>query len=173
MKGTVLWFTGLSGSGKTTIAKELHRYFTENNIACEILDGDLLRQFLSKDLGFSKEDRDKNIERAIFIANLLSKHGVIVLASLISPYKKHRGEAKKILNSCIEVFVNAPLDVCIERDPKGHYKKALSGEMKSFTGISDIYEPPESPDIELKTDQLSSQECTQKIIEYLKNHQII
>ncbi len=169
----VIWFTGLSGSGKSTIAEKVFEYLYKNNIPCEILDGDIMRQSLSKDLGFSKEDRDKNIERAIFVSNLLSKHGIIILATFISPYKTHRLLAKKEIENFVEIFINAPLSVCENRDTKGLYKRALNGEIKNFTGIDDLYEEPEHPNIELRTDLLSIEDCVSLIIDYLKKQKFI
>ena len=128
-----------------------------------------MRKSLSKDLGFSKEDRDKNIERAVFVADLLSKHGVIVLATFISPYEKHRLLAKNKIKNFVEIFVNTPLEICEKRDVKGLYKKARKNKIKNFTGISDIYENPKNPDIELKTEQTSIKECASKVIDCLKN----
>ena len=166
-KGAVLWFTGLSGSGKTSIADKVFRNLKKNNISCERIDGDIMRKSLSKDLGFSKEDRDKNIERAVFVADLLSKHGIIVLATFISPYRKHRLLAKNKIKNFVEIFVNTPLEICEKRDIKGLYKKARKNKIKNFTGISDIYENPKNPDIELKTEQTSISECANKVIDYL------
>ena len=132
-----------------------------------------MRKSLSKDLGFSKEDRDKNIERAVFVADLLSKHGIIVLATFISPYRKHRLLAKNKIKNFVEIFVNTPLEICEKRDIKGLYKKARKNKIKNFTGISDVYENPKNPDIKLKTEQLSVKECTDKVIDYLKKRNLI
>ncbi len=171
--GAVLWFTGLSGSGKKTIADKVFKRLKEVNISCEKIDGDIMRKSLCRDLGFSKEDRDKNIERAVFVASLLSKHGVIVLATFISPYEKHRLLAKKKIKNFVEIFVNASLEICEKRDVKGLYKKARKNKIKNFTGISDVYENPKNPDIKLKTEQLSVKECTDKVIDYLKKRNLI
>ncbi len=137
------------------------------------LDGDLVREHITKDLGFSKEDREENIRRISFIAGLLSKHGVGVLATFISPYKAMRTYVKEHTTSFIEVFVNAPLRVCEERDVKGLYAKARTGEIENFTGISDPYEAPTSPDIEVRTDLLSIEESVEQVISYLEENKYI
>jgi len=166
-KGAILWFTGLSGSGKSTIADKIFDFLSKKGVECERLDGDIVRKSLTKDLGFSKEDRDKNIERASFVAGLLSRHKVIVLATFISPYRKHRELARKQAENFIEIFVDAPLDICEKRDPKGMYKKARAGKIEFFTGIDDVYEKPKRPDIELKTDKMSLDQCVEVILNYL------
>ena len=167
-QGRILWFTGLSGSGKSTIATKLSEKLKTEGHLIEILDGDLLRGTLSKDLGFSKEDRNQNIERAAFLAKLLSKHGVWVLATFITPYENQRQFLRKTLSSYVEIFVNAPLTVCEKRDVKGLYQKARKGEVKSFTGISDVFEPPQKSDVELRTDLLTIEECVGKVFNLLK-----
>lgn len=172
-QGFVLWFTGLSGSGKTTIANRLFDFFKANHLHCEKLDGDVMRRTICGDLGFSREDRNKNIERAAFIAELLSRNGVIVLASFITPYRQQRLNLRKRVERYIEIFVNAPLDVCEKRDVKGLYKKVKEKKIGNFTGISDPYDIPQSPDIELRADQLSVDECVKKIIEFLKEKQLL
>lgn len=166
-KGGVLWFTGLSGAGKTTLADKLHKVLTTNNILAERLDGDIMREVLCKDLGFSKKDRETNIERAGFVAQLLAKNNILVLASFISPYKAQREKFKKEIPNFVEIFVNTPLEICEKRDIKGLYKKARSGEVKNFTGISHDYEKPTKPDIQIDTTQLSEERAVEKIIEYL------
>jgi len=143
-EGFVLWFTGLSGAGKTTLAKELEKELRRRGMRfVQRLDGDVVRQDLTRDLGFSKEDRDENIRRVTFVAELLSKNGVATTCSFISPYRKAREEARRRCHNFIEVYVECPLDTLIARDPKGLYKKALAGEITGFTGIDDPYEPPE------------------------------
>ncbi len=166
-KGAALWFTGLSGSGKSTIANHLYKRLQERGLECEQLDGDVMREHLCQDLGFSKEDRDVNLDRASFVAGLLSKHGVLTLASFISPYESQREKLRKNIPNFIEVFVNTPLEVCEERDVKGLYKKARAGEIESFTGISDPYEPPQNPEIEIKTPTCPIDEAVEIIIDYL------
>lgn len=168
--GVVLWFTGLSGCGKTTIADRLFDYLVKQNISAERLDGDVLRESLTRDLGFSKDDRDRNIEQAALISKLLSKHGVVVLATFISPYKSHRQLVRDQVENFVEIFVNAPLEVCEKRDIKGLYKKARAGEIPLFTGISDGYESPDRPDIELRTAEEPVEECVDKVIKYLVSH---
>lgn len=172
-KGAVLWFTGLSGAGKSTIADRLHEVLEQMQVKSERLDGDIVREGLTKDLGFSKEDRDTNIERVTFVAKLLSKHGVMVLATFISPYQAHRNYVKEHVNNVIEIFVDASLDTCIKRDVKGLYKKALNNEINNFTGVSDPFEAPVSPDIHVKTDEKTLDECVEEIIEYLKQNKYL
>ncbi|MGC9359767.1 MAG: adenylyl-sulfate kinase [Anaerolineae bacterium] len=145
--GFTLWFTGLSGAGKTTLARALEPILRERGLKVERLDGDIVRQSLTKDLGFSKEDRDLNIGRVTFVAKLLTRNGVAVLCSFISPYRARRQQSRDEIGEFVECFVDCPLEVLIERDVKGLYKKALAGEIANFTGISDPYEPPEQPDI--------------------------
>ena len=162
-KGFCIWLTGLSGSGKTTIAKKLIEHFKDMRYI-ESMDGDQIRQGLSRDLGFSKEDRNEHNRRVIFCTKLLSRNGVIVIVALISPYRETRAYAKGEIPNMMEVFVNAPLDVCIERDPKGLYKKALEGEIQQFTGIDDPYEEPLEPDIMVETDKETVDESVEKIL---------
>jgi len=172
-KGFVLWLTGLSAAGKTTIGDKVSAVLENRNVKTERLDGDVVRESLTKDLGFSKEDRDENIRRIGSVANLLCRNGVGVIASFISPYIQQRHELKRKTKNLIEVFVDTPLEVCEKRDTKGLYKKARAGEIKFFTGISDPYEKPKNPDIHLKTDQMSVEECVNKVIDYLKNKKLI
>lgn len=154
-EGRVVWFTGLSGAGKSTLANALYAELTARGEAVELLDGDAVRENLSKGLGFSKQDRDTNVRRIAFVAGLLAKHGVTVLVSAISPYADTRREVLSNLPNALEVFVDAPLDVVTERDVKGLYLKALAGEIPHFTGVSDPYEAPTAPDLHLRTDQIS------------------
>jgi adenylyl-sulfate kinase len=150
-KGLVIWLTGLSGAGKTTIARALRRELIAAGHRVETLDGDEVRENLSRGLGFSKEDRDTNVRRIGFVARLLARNGVIVLASAISPYQQSRDDVRHTVESdgahFVEVFVRCSLQVLVERDVKGLYKKALAGEIKHFTGVSDPYEPPLAPDV--------------------------
>jgi adenylylsulfate kinase len=161
--GFCIWLTGLSGSGKTTIAQKLIEHFKDKRYI-EAMDGDEIRQGLSRNLGFSKDDRNEHNRRVIFCSKLLARNGVIVVVALISPYRETRAFAKEEIPNTIEVFVNAPIDVCIERDPKGLYKKALAGEIKQFTGIDDPYEEPLEPDIEVRTDKETVEESVGKIL---------
>ncbi|QPC84101.1 adenylyl-sulfate kinase [Phototrophicus methaneseepsis] len=166
-EGYTLWLTGLSGAGKTTIAKALEARLKEAGYLIERLDGDVVRQSLTRDLGFSKEDRDKNIERVTFVAKLLSRNGVGVISSFISPYQATRDEVRQETTNFIEVFVHAPLEVCAERDVKGLYAKAFAGEIPNFTGVSDPYEAPENPELVVNTHLETVDESVDKIITYL------
>jgi len=171
--GFVLWFTGLSGAGKTTIAKALLPKLLERGIRIERLDGDVVRQSLTKDLGFSKEDRDLNIERVTFVAKVLSRNNVGVLASFISPYEETRDYVRSEVTNFIEVFVDAPLAVCEERDVKGMYAKARAGEIKNFTGIDDPYEAPAEPDLRVPTHEQTVEESVEFVLAWLEENQFI
>jgi len=150
-KGKVLWFTGLSGSGKSTLANSLDEKLNSKKYNTYILDGDNVRMGLNKDLGFAPEDRKENIRRISEVAKLFADSGKIVMTAFISPYSKDRDEARKLIgNDFVEIYVNTSLDQCIERDPKGLYKKALNGDIKGFTGIDAPYEEPQNPEIEIK-----------------------
>lgn len=167
-KGLTLWFTGLSGSGKTTVAREVETRLRDRGLRVERLDGDVVREHLTRDLGFSRADRDENIRRSSFVAALLTRNGVITLCCFISPYRRARQEARELIGSFVEIYVNAPLELCEKRDTKGLYARARRGEIAAFTGISDPYEPPESPEVELRTDRESAAESAGKIIAYLE-----
>lgn len=169
----VLWFTGLSGSGKTTLAVSVCDKLREMKYLTHHLDGDEIRKIKNSNLGFSNIDRDKNIKIAINIAKQYSDDGYIVVASFISPYKKHREWARGELEDFIEIFVDSPLSVCEDRDVKGLYKKARAGKISSFTGISDPYDVPKSPDIHLRTDSVNLNDNTNIIIKYLKDNNYI
>ncbi|MCA8920055.1 MAG: adenylyl-sulfate kinase, partial [Planctomycetes bacterium] len=168
-KGFTVWFTGLSGAGKSTLAEALSERFKTSALAHEILDGDVVRTNLSKGLGFSKEDRDTNIRRIGFVANLLTRHGVPVLTAAISPYKAIREECRAMIgdDKFVEIHVHAPVEVLIERDTKGLYKKAIAGEIKEFTGISDPYEEPENPHVRVRTHEQSIEESLEDIWNHL------
>ena len=166
-RGCVIWFTGLSGSGKTTIAHEVESKLLDAGVPVEILDGDVVRENLSKGLGFSKEDRDTNIRRIAFVAHLLQRNGVFVITAAISPYKAIRDEARAMIKDFVEVFADAPLEVCEERDVKGLYAKARAGEIKGFTGIDDPYEAPDNADVVCKTGEQSVEESAQQVIDKL------
>ena len=166
--GTTLWMTGFSGAGKTTIANALAEILIRRGEKVEILDGDIVRTNLSKGLGFSKEDRETNLMRIGFVCRLLSRNGVIAIAAAISPYDYIRKNLRKEDENFIEVFVNAPIEKCIERDVKGLYKKALAGEIKQFTGIDDPYEAPEDAEIEVHTDKETVEESVGIIIKRLE-----
>lgn len=166
--GFTLWLTGLSGAGKTSIAQALEARLQAQGRYVERLDGDTVRQGLTRDLGFSKEDRDKNIERVTYVAKLLSRNGVAVLCAFISPYRAARDLARSETTQFIEVHVHAPLEVCIQRDVKGLYAKALSGELKQFTGVDDPYEAPLSPEIVLETHKQTLDESVAQVWAYLQ-----
>lgn len=165
--GITLWFTGLSGAGKTTISQAVEKELRLQGCKVEVLDGDIVRQNLTKDLGFSREDRDENIRRIGFVANLLTRNQVIVLVSAISSYREIRTEVRQRIGNFIEVYVNAPLVVCEQRDVKGLYKKARSGIIKNFTGIDDPYEPPINPEVECNTDKESLEQSVAKVLNQL------
>jgi adenylylsulfate kinase len=173
-KGFTLWFTGLSGSGKTTVTNQLVKELRKRDIQLEGLDGDIVRENLSKGLGFSKEDRDTNIRRIAFVANLLSRNGVPTITAAISPYREIRDEAREMMDDrFIEVYAKASVEVCEERDVKGLYAKARSGEIKEFTGVSDPYEPPENPEIVIETETQSPEESAQQILSFLEERGLI
>jgi adenylylsulfate kinase len=167
-RGFTLWFTGLSGAGKTTVAEIVEHELKERGRRVEVLDGDIVRTNLSKGLTFSRDDRNINVLRIGFVANLLTRNGVAVIVSAISPYKEARDQVRRRVVDFVEVFVDAPLEVCAERDVKGLYKKAFAGEIEGFTGVSDPYEPPVAPDLVLKTDEEEPQESARKVIEKLE-----
>ena len=175
--GFVVWFTGLSGSGKTTIAVELEKQLLERGLRVQRLDGDIVRKSLTKDLGFSEEDRKKNIERITFVTRLLAKHGVATLVSFISPYISARDNARNEVNeeqaNFVEVFVDASVDECARRDVKGLYKKAFAGEIPNFTGVSHPYEAPPNAEIVVKTEFESVEESAKTILEYLEKEKLI
>jgi len=150
--GLTVWFTGLSGSGKSTLSLAVYEQLSTTGYRVQLLDGDEVRLFLSRDLGFSKQDRDENIRRIGYVAELLTKNGVITLVSAISPYRSARDAGRGRIPNFLEVYVNAPVEECERRDVKGLYKRARAGEIKAFTGISDPYEAPESPELECRTD---------------------
>ncbi len=166
-KGATIWMTGLSGSGKSTVANMLAKRLRAVGARVEILDGDVVRTNLSKGLGFSKEDRDTNIRRIGFVCNLLSRNGVFAIAAAISPYRAIRDEVRAAAGDFVEVFADCPLDTLVERDAKGLYKKALAGEIKNFTGVSDPYEPPESPEVRLDSSQQTAEESTEIVWQHL------
>jgi adenylylsulfate kinase len=173
-KGFTLWFTGLSGAGKTTISKIVEERLRERGSKVEVLDGDVIRENLSKGLGFSKEDRDTNIRRIAFVADLLSRNGVPVITAAISPYRELRDEARELMGDrFIEVFVKASVEVCAERDVKGLYEKAFKGEIKEFTGVSDPYEPPLNAELTLDTEHDSAEEDAARVLSLLEERQLI
>lgn len=163
-RGAVIWFTGLSGSGKTTIAHEVEDALYTAGVPIEVLDGDVVRENLSKGLGFSKEDRDINIRRIAFVAHLLQRNGVFVITAAISPYRAVREEARAMIKDFVEVHADAPLEVCEQRDVKGLYAKARAGEIKGFTGIDDPYEPPSNPEVTCRTADEGITESADKVL---------
>ncbi len=173
-KSCILWFTGLSGSGKSTLAHAVEDTLHRQNIRTFVLDGDNVRKGLCKDLGFSDDDRTENIRRIGEVSNLLMQAGVITITAFISPFIKDRQIVRDLVEEgeFIEVYCQTPLDICEERDPKGLYKKARSGEIPEFTGISSPYEEPEQPEITLQTGENTIEECAHQVIEYLKSHKI-
>jgi adenylyl-sulfate kinase len=167
-KGFTLWFTGLSGAGKTTLARLVETELTRRSHNVEVLDGDIIRTNLSKGLGFSKEDRDTNIRRIGFVCNLLSRNGVVAIAAAISPYRAIRDEVREQIGSFVEVFVACPINVLAERDVKGLYKKALAGEIKNFTGIDDPYEEPFNAEIVIHSDSETPEQSAARIVARLE-----
>ncbi len=174
-RGFTVWFTGLSGAGKSTLAVALESALYERGAHTYILDGDNIRHGLNKNLGFSPDDRTENIRRISEVAKLFSDCGIINLTAFISPYRSDRESARALCGdgSFIEVFVDCPLEVCEQRDPKGAYAKARQGIIKEFTGITAPYEAPENPDLHLRTDQASVGECVQSIIRHLEQREFI
>ena len=164
--GLVLWFTGLAGSGKSSIAEKLLAHLETQNKRVQLLDGDLIRGFCPT--GFSKEERNDHVKRVGLMASLLEKHGVIVIASLISPYQSARNEVRKLCKNYHEIYISTSLDVCEKRDVKGLYKKARSREIEHFTGISDTYEVPTNPELSIQTDHEGLETSTAKIISYVE-----
>lgn len=172
--GFTLWFTGLSGAGKTTISSRVAPILIERQHRVEVLDGDVIRDNLSTRLGFSKEDRDENVRRIGWLCELLTRNGVATLAAAISPYREARDEVRqRVGDNFIMVFCDAPLEVLTQRDPKGLYKRALAGEIKNFTGVDDPYEPPESPDVHLDTAGTSIEFCVEQVIAALEERGLV
>jgi len=163
MKGVVVWFTGLPCCGKTTVARELKKQLESMNVDVELLDGDTVRDYI-RNKDFSKEGRNKHLRYIALMARLLSKRGVFVLCTFVSPYRENRDFARSICDNFVEVYVKCPLEVCIRRDVKGMYKKALAGEIKGFTGIDDPYEEPDHPELILETDKEEVKESVEKVL---------
>jgi adenylyl-sulfate kinase len=172
--GATLWFTGLSGAGKSTLAVAIRTALVARGHRVEILDGDEIRTNLSKGLGFSKEDRDTNIRRIGYVARLLSRNGVIAITAAISPYREVRDEVRRAHEArFVEIYVECSLDELVRRDSKGLYAKALAGEIKNFTGVSDPYEPPISPEIVVHTDRETVDESRRRILEWLEKSGLV
>ncbi len=167
-KGFTLWFTGLPCSGKSAVADRVAEILSGRGLRVERLDGDIVRQDLTRDLGFSKEDRDENIRRVTFVAKLLTRNGVAVLTSFISPYRNVRARSRREIGNFLEVYVKCALEECIRRDVKGMYEKAMRGEIKEFTGVSDPYEEPENPEILLQTDKETLEESVAIVLKRLE-----
>lgn len=167
-KGFTAWFTGLPCSGKTTVADRVAEILRDRGYRVERLDGDIVRKELTSDLGFSKEDRDENIKRVTFVAKLLTRNGVAVLATFVSPYRERRDKTREEIGDFVEVYTRCPVEVCIERDTKGMYNRALAGEIKDFTGVDDPYEEPENPELILDTDRESIGESVRRVLEKLE-----
>ncbi|OYT38464.1 MAG: adenylyl-sulfate kinase [Desulfurococcales archaeon ex4484_58] len=170
-KGFVLWFTGLPGSGKTTIASRVAEVLKSKGYRVELIDGDWARKTVSVGSGFTREERMIHLKRIAWIARLLARNGVIVLCSFVSPYREARKMIREIIEEEVpftEIYVYCPLEECIRRDPKGLYRKALKGEIKHFTGITDPYEEPENPDLKLDTHKESIEECVNKVLNYIR-----
>jgi adenylyl-sulfate kinase len=169
LKGFTVWFTGLPCSGKSAVADRVAELLRERGLRAERLDGDIVRQSLTRDLGYSREDRNENIRRVTFVAKLLTRNGVAVLTSFISPYREIRAHARREIGNFVEVYVKCPVEVCMERDVKGMYQKAIKGEIKEFTGISDPYEEPMNPEVLLETDKETLEESAAKVIQKLND----
>ena len=167
-KGFTVWFTGLSCSGKTTVSQGLVEELRKRGLKVEVLDGDVVRTNLSKGLGFSKEDRDTNIKRIGFVCKLLTRNGVVAIGAAISPYRAIRDYNRREIKDFVEVYCKCPLEVCIERDVKGLYKKALAGEITNYTGVSDPYEEPLNPEVVLETDKETREQSIGKVIRKLE-----
>lgn len=168
-RGFVLWFTGLSGAGKTTIAEGLAAGLRARGLRVDVLDGDDLRQGLCRDLGYTPAERERHAERVAFVAERLSRHGVIVIVSLIAPYRSLRRRAREVIPRFVEVYVKCPLEVCAARDVKGLYRKAMRGEISCFTGVSDPYEEPDGPEITVETDREPPSASVRAIFRWLRD----
>jgi adenylylsulfate kinase len=172
--GFTIWFTGLPCSGKSTIATLLAKIIKAERGMVEVLDGDVVRTNLSKGLGFSREDRETNLNRIAFVCNLLSRNGVPAIGAAISPFENCRQFARDLIgDNFIEVYARCPVEKCIERDVKGMYKKALAGEIKGFTGVDDPFDVPESPEVICDTDQETPEESAQKVVEFLRSRKLL
>jgi adenylyl-sulfate kinase len=172
-KGFTVWLTGMSGAGKSTASHLLAERLRAVGAKVEVLDGDVVRTHLSKGLGYSKEDRDTNVRRIGFVCGLLARHGVITIAAAISPYRAAREEVRAQISNFVEVYVECPIDVLVERDAKGLYKQALAGEIAHFTGISDPYEPPLAPEVTIHTARETPEASVGKILEVLHKMELV
>jgi adenylyl-sulfate kinase len=172
-KGFTLWFTGMSGAGKSTVSERVFERLRTGGARVELLDGDVVRTHLSKGLGFSKEDRDTNVRRIGFVCELLSRNGVVAIAAAISPYRGVREEVRSRIPNFVEVYVTCPIDVLAERDVKGLYKRALAGEIPAFTGVSDPYEPPANPEVTIDSSIESIDDSVAKVWQKLRSMELI
>jgi adenylyl-sulfate kinase len=168
-RGFVVWLTGLSGGGKTTIARTIENALKSMNRGVVVLDGDEIRRHLSPDLGFSKRDRELNVERVAYLSHILSRSGIITIVALISPFRTSRDYARKLIGDFVEVWVKCSLETCKKRDPKGLYAKVMMGEITDFTGIDQNYEIPLNPEIIVDTDKETPLQCSQRILQKLKD----
>ena len=171
--GVTVWFTGLPCCGKTTIADHVADILKKKGCKVERLDGDIIRQGLTNDLGFSRNDRDENIRRVTFVAKMLTRNGVIVLASFVSPYREQRRNARSEIQHFIEVYVRCPVEICMKRDVKGMYQKAIEGKITHFTGVDDPYEEPEHPELIIDTDKETVEESIAKVLKTLEDHGVV
>jgi len=167
--GFTLWFTGLSGAGKTTVSRQVYLEIRRRSQLAELLDGDLIRANFSQELAFTRRDREINVRRIGFVSHLLNKNKVNSVVAAIAPYEEARQGNRALIENYVEVYVNCPLEVCEERDIKGLYAKARAGKIENFTGVSDPYEPPLNPEVELRTDRDSVSHCVHKVLSYLEN----
>jgi adenylylsulfate kinase len=172
-QGCTVWFTGLPCCGKTTIADRVALLLQQKGYTVERLDGDIVRQGLTKDLGFSKKDRNENIRRVVSVAKMLTRSNILVLATFVSPYREQRRNARKVIGRFVEVYVRCPLEICKKRDVKGMYQKALEGKIKHFTGVDDPYEEPEYPELIVDSDKESIEESITKVMKRLKELEYI
>ena len=171
--GFILWLTGLSGAGKSTVSAAIAPLLEARGKRVELLDGDVVRTHLSKGLTFSREDRDVNVRRIGWVADLVARHGGVALVAAISPFREVRDEVKRTYANVVEVYVNASVDECARRDVKGLYARAMRGEIANFTGVSDPYEPPTSPDVELRTAEETIDESAAKIVRHLESRGLL
>lgn len=172
-KGFTLWFTGLSGAGKSTVSERVVARLKASGARVELLDGDVVRTHLSKGLGFSKEDRDVNIRRIGFVCELLSRNGIVAVVAAISPYREVREEIRRQIENFVEVYVHCPIEVLAQRDVKGLYRKALAGEISSFTGVSDPYEPPLNPEVNIDSSKETVEESVERVWAKLREMDLI
>lgn len=172
-KGFTLWFTGMSGAGKSTVSERIYARLKASGARVELLDGDIVRTHLSKGLGFSKEDRDTNVRRIGFVCELLSRNGVIAMAAAISPYRAVRDEVRSQIGNFVEVYVHCPIEVLAERDVKGLYKQALAGTIGNFTGVSDPYEPPLNPEVTIDSSRETIEQSEEKVWSKLRELEFI